>query len=298
MTYLSAEVAAVWVPVGVPAELVVHLHLGRVFWDVIDQKFEALWASALALYFCFFGSGEGETVRDSTALCAREREKDNVDRSVACERESFCFSLFVVDVVDRRKNLRDSHRETKILRNIPTLPKKQPTTFSHPSRSFRASKMASHLASLGKVGPTIGEHLSSSTKVALDEQKRGEMRLLILRGLAAAGTSKQSCPLGGKEKRKKTRACSLSLLNPDPHAANSETPSPKIPTSPPPPPSTHQRPSSASRASASSPSPGSLTTARATRSRRSRRTGSCRKRSDCGRWSARARLGPAWSATR
>ncbi len=220
---------------------------------------------------------------------------------MACEREreSFCFSLFVVDVVDRRKNLRDSHRETKILRNIPTLPKKtnqQP--FSHPSRSFRASKMASHLASMGKVGPTIGEHLSSSTKVALDEQKREEMRLLILRGLAAAATSEQSRPLGGERKKKKLALCSLSLLIPDPHAANSETPSPKIPTSPPPPPSTHQRPSSASRASASSPSPGSSTTARATRSRRSRRTGSCRKRSDCGRWSARARLGPAWSATR
>ena len=28
-TYLPAEVAAVRVPVGVPAELVVHLHLGR-----------------------------------------------------------------------------------------------------------------------------------------------------------------------------------------------------------------------------------------------------------------------------
>jgi len=212
----------------------VHLHLGRVFWDVIDQKFEALWASALALYFCFFGSGEGETVRDSTALCAREREKDNVDRSVACEREreSFCFSLFVVDVVDRRKNLRDSHRETKILRNIPTLPKKtnqQP--FSHPSRSFRASKMASHLASMGKVGPTIGEHLSSSTKVALDEQKREEMRLLILRGLAAAGTSKQSCPLGGEEKRKNSRFVLFLSSSP---TLTPPTPKPPPPKSPPP----------------------------------------------------------------
>ena len=86
---------------------------------------------------------------------------------------------------------------------------------------------------MGKVGPTIGEHLSSSTKVALDEQKREEMRLLILRGLAAAATSEQSRPLGGERKKKKLALCSLSLLIPDPHAANSETPSPKNPPPPP-----------------------------------------------------------------
>ena len=59
-----------------------------------------------------------------------------------------------------------------------------------------------------------------------------------------------------------------------------------------------QRPSSASPGSASSPSPGSSTTARASRSRRSPPTGSCRRRSGSGRWSARAPQAPLWSATR
>ena len=91
--------------------------------------------------------------------------------------------------------------------------------------------MASHLASMGKVGPTIGEHLSSSTKVALDEQKREEMRLLILRGLAAAGTSEQSCPLGGEEKRKNSRFVLFLSSSP---TLTPPTPKPPPPKSPPP----------------------------------------------------------------
>ena len=159
--------------------------------------------------------------------------------------------------------------------------------------------MASHLASMSKVGPTIGERLSSETKAALDEQKRGEMRLLIRCFWPPRQAAANHRALEGKP-----RASRFSLsLSPTSTSSRRRLPQSSLPEmqkTPSPPPqlnSTRQRPSSASPGSASSPSPGCSTTARASRSRRSRPTGSCRRRSGCGRWSARGRPGPRWCAT-
>lgn len=49
--YLTTKVAAVWVPVGVPAELVVHLHLWKGDWIDRRENFETLSAAARVLAF-------------------------------------------------------------------------------------------------------------------------------------------------------------------------------------------------------------------------------------------------------
>ena len=249
-SYLPAEVAAVRVPVGVPAEFVVHLHGGG---GVFVSRF-------------LFYAVDVVDVFDRRKRFERERARG--ERKKRFDAKNYSRSL-----------------HEKINQQF----------FSSPL--LLKPKMASHLASLGKVGPTIGERVSSWKKRAgVDQQK--EDRNVRLFG-------RRRCPPTIAPSKKKTRPRFLSFSPPAPplsHAAR------LFPSPPPLPPLTSlqktlhlknsQRPSSASPGSASSPSPGSSTTARASRSRRSPPTGSCRRRSGSGRWSARAPQAPLWSATR
>ena len=296
-----------------------HLHLGRRSLGLIDIKKRGRDSSCFQLYmfgFCFIWR-ERKSRRRRRGVRARETEKTGL-RSAACEKESFFFSFLsfvadTVDVFDRQlfffEREREQRRNNNKKKTLPTSSskllsqkinqQKNKKNFSV-SPSFLGSKMASHLASLGKVGPTIGEGLSSSKKSGTGRAEEGRKWFDWSRP-----------PLAQSRPRKKKldlaplpfSRLSLSLfpalsrrptLHP-PWPPLLKTPSPEPPPLPPP---LLQRRSSASQDSASSPSPGSSTTARASRSRRLPPTGSSRRRSGSGPWSARGLPAPPWSATR
>ena len=143
------------------------------------------------------------------------------------------------------------------------------------SLSLLSASMASHLASLGKVGPTIGEQQQQQERQPKEKESAavGNANCFFCIGAAAA---QQSRPFFRPRPPPSTSSFLFSRPTPPPLLLLL-LPHPKIQI---------QRPSSASRASASSPSPDSSTTARASPSLRSRPTGSFRRRSASGRWSA------------
>lgn len=185
---------------------------------------------ALSLCCAFFGSGDTESPGvDGTT---RERPQRRNRGSGVREREySFFFvSLSFVSPTPVGVFDRESRRGKKIVQKLLSL-KNLPTEQLSPSpfpSSPESKKMASHLASLGKVGPTIGEcSLELKRKRALGEQERG--------GIDCCGRRfSQSRP----RKKKLDLASSLfslsCLLSPPPsHAA--PTPHPTPPRTPPPP---------------------------------------------------------------
>ena len=176
-SYLPAEVAAVRVPVGVPAEFVVHLHGGG---GVFVSRF-------------LFYAVDVVDVFDRRKRFERERARG--ERKKRFDAKNYSRSL-----------------HEKINQQF----------FSSPL--LLKPKMASHLASLGKVGPTIGERVSSWKKRAgVDQQK--EDRNVRLFG-------RRRCPPTIAPSKKKTRPRFLSFSPPAPplsHAARL-FPSPPPPT--------------------------------------------------------------------